>query len=681
MKRAVSCAIVALLGLIACRVEATPSAMDAGPTGPIAKLYVRDLAPLYQEIEEIRALLRFFGLGDEGFSMLSELSRTHLGIDVLDASAVAKAGVDLSRGAAFYFWADPEPQACVIFGASDAGTLTKSVTGWLERAEGQRRKANKSSQHGGTFVTLQGSDGLQPDLALFVRDGLAHFGPATSLGYVGAGAASTGGGSAPSGSHVEFGMWLDAETAANVVPDPEIHEISGIVRSFSLRVWSSAEGLHIDGEAAAGPHIKGLLGKMTPSYRDAARQTALFREQGAPPAFAARVFFPLRGLFDWLREQGELGDEDLAEFKAELGLDLEQDIVDVLLGDFTIIAPTGLADCRIEASVSEPGKAKKVLLSLLGDISKPGGAPAKGAPGPPPLLRTLELERDQYVTEVHIEDIEDWFLPRIFWTFRGGRLLVGLAPTALEDVKRPSAAAIEWTTAPGVRRQLERPSLVYVYGSGSDIYASLQDLIAVVRQMFGPNLAAIMDIFDVPMLVAAMTLSAEQMVDLDQDGIRLQGSSTLLTLNPAAPAGSAPGDFAAALKLLYAGRVQDARRHMHAVAERYPDTPEGRRADGYAFGHSSVLLLYAFLGPAVAGSLMYRAMAESPAYDTEAVLPVEPPPPADPCLAWAELACLYKGDASKECKRAETYRNRKNGKFSEKERKQCALDLYEMRGY
>lgn len=680
--------IAALAALtVACLLSSVTAAAPAahyGPPNPLFAVYVDDVESALTSLDEVRGWMRFLELGDEGFTRLSELSREHLGMNVMDPASLREAGIEPNRGAAFFFYATPEPQAVLVFGASDADRLVRTVDRFAKSAVNDRYAMTKSKRSGGTYASWASTGGGPPDIALLVRDSLAFLGPAESIGYAlgGVSPAAPPLPFAPVAGSLHVGMWFDLEETARITGERDLHNLSHLARNLAMVAWNDEAGVHMEAELEASEDIRSILSSIQPAYRDQEQQTLVFRELHSTPAVLFRLFVPLTGLYDTVVAQAGLTERDFAEFRKEIGVDLKRDIVDVFLGDMTIVAPTGLGDLRVEFCTADAGRARDTLLKLLGGLSEPD-APLPVLEWRDTHVRTLRHGSDAFVTEVRDGASADAMVVRVFWGFHAGRLRVALTPGALAPptVKR-SGGGEPWQATPLIAAELQTPSTVFAFMDASDLLAGYQDVIAIVRQMLSRDAAAIADIFDLAMLSSAVQLRSTTRGRLDESGLRFQAETQHFALTPEAPEGTAAGDFVRSLRELYRGHLEFAQRGMLAVSTNYPGTPEGIRAERYAFANGSAMGLWA-ASMMVVGSLSWsRLGAASVEYPDEAApMAVTEPEARDVCLVWADLVCVYEGDGSKGCARGRKLAGRKSQKFSKAERQRCALELFELRGY
>jgi hypothetical protein len=667
-------------------VSAAPqAALDSGPPGAAMTFYVRDMDAVVAWIDDVRALLRYVGLGDEGFAWVSEQSKAELGFDALDRKSLAAAGYDLSRGVALFVQGPRDDAWSLVVGVADEKAFLATTEKAIAKMADKKVKTKKASEAGGTSYTL--SPGNEEPLHVYVKDGLAWMGLGDGVRYAKGGQA----GSAPSpfpptGAKLDMGAHFDVEALARESGDADLADLATFARSGWFRVLQQEGRFSTEGRLEAAEASRDILAKLVPRYVDAPRQTAVLRSLRADPSVIFRMLWPVQGMHQLLEENGLLDPQELESIRKDTGVDLVEDVFKVFLGDMTFVAPTGVADLRLEMTVSDSDRAEKVVRAMFDALADELRVETAALPNQPGAYRTTLRD----------EGPEEWIAGKLYWTVREGRLVFGLTA---DSVAIPSYAGETFTgTEHGAiaKGQLEDPSFVFLYVRGDDALSGMHGVLAVARELLGTDALPFTDLLDVPLLMGDIYLHTAMAFDLDADGASFVGETSYLPLTPDPAPGSAMSAFGESLKTLYAGHVESARRAWLALREAHRGTPYGLRAERNLVSESSMMTLYALLTPTLAAGAASRWMmggAAAPyspdeAYPTEPYVddaveatPAAPVDPLDPCLAWAENACYYKGAESDECKKANRTLAGTKKKFSKKEQQKCALDLYEMRGW
>ena len=674
------CALFLVLATTGARADSRPSLLDLAPDDTHLVAYVRNLDSALTSLDDLRATLRAVGLQDEGFRWLSEQSKKELGVDLLDKSALTAAGIDLSRGFAFYRIPQNPYDPVVAIGVANEGALVDTVAELAERAERQKFKAKKKKQGSTTIHSFTGENGYG-GFMVCVRDGVAFLGSNDqALAFVVNGAFSQRGLSSrfpDEGASVDVGVWVDFAGAAADTNDSDLRSFGTMgVSELWARYQILDDRISLAANATLQPMVSGFLKHLAPRYSDESRQTAALRSLPATTSTVMRLLVPTDGITALLEQTGALSPEVRADLTRELGFDIKDDVLDVFLGDMTLIVPQGLSDLRLELSVQDAGKAQKLISTLL---QKANAARGVG-------VRTEERDVSGitvHETVVTFDDRDAYIAPRFYWTFQGGRLVAGLTERAVTvSASKQDSGFVGGLTNALARDRLLTPSTFASFGRVDDYLLSLHDVMAVVRNMLRGDALPATDLFDVPVLLLDRMVDSAVVLDIDAKKVALVAEATMLQLAPGASDATAAGAYTAALVRLYTGNVEQATRDLVEVARRFPDTPYGQKADRAVFSGSSILSLYALAAP-VMGAGMFFAL-RAPSYSDEAVTMAAPKAvaaPADPCVAWARDVCYYTGPESKECKKAEKILAKPDKKFSKKEQSQCALELYKMRGY
>ncbi|GMV38862.1 MAG: hypothetical protein AMXMBFR64_05780 [Myxococcales bacterium] len=653
---------------------AQPTVFDVAPDDAHLIAYVRNLDSALGAIDELRATLRAVGLGDEGFRWLAETSKREVGIDLLDRKALGAAGLDLSRGAAMYRLPGGQRQpvfAVAVSGEKAFADTTADMAGRMFRS---KAKAKKRSQGGATFHELTGDDEWDR-MTFAVRDGFAFFGPDDqALEFVATGAflqAAAAGRFPDEGDAIDVGLWVDFAGAAATTQDYDVRQLGASVGDLVARFQVGSSGIRYAASASVGSALQPFLKHLEPRFSDEARQTAVLGALKPGRGGIVRLLIPTDGLVALLEQTGALAPELRAEIRRELGFDLKDDLLDVLLGDLSVVTPHGLSDMRLEMSVRDAGAMEKTVRKLL-----------ELADADRHLTVTTRAVDAGFETTFQGDGRDAWFAPRICWGFVGGRLVVALTPRGLALAATKDGVGLAAVTSPLARAHLTQPATLFAWSPVDNALFGLHDVVSVVRRMVSEEASGWIDLFDVLSLWLDQATESALVLRLDGQKMELTGEIGLLRLAPGAPESTPEGAYTAALALVYSGAVEDGLRALGQVALRFPETPYGRKADGAVYSSGSVLGMYAMAAPLMSSAMyltMARAYEPAPAEWSPPVAAA--PAPSDPCLVWARDVCYYKGADTKECKKAEKLLAAPTKKASKAERRQCALDLFEMRGY
>lgn len=643
------------------------SAASAGPPDAFFHLVVRDLDPVFAEIDELRATLRWLGLGDEGFAALSELSKTELGVDLVSAKAVTAAGFDLSRGAALFFGGGADPEATVVLGVSEESAFVSTVSRLIELTSGRKPKVKKQKQGSGTTVEWSNEDG-GVEVAAHLRGGLATMGPPAALGYAVAGGAGAG----PvtpfpdAGAGIDIGMWVDVARLAALTQDADVQAFAQVVTEGWIRATEGTDGLRVDGRVSLTGSGRELVASMAPKYSDAAKQGAVFNEMLTPPVALFRAMLPLRAMASLLEREGALTPEVIEEVRKREGIDLRADIFDLFLGDITFVMPTGAADMRLEFAVSDPARAEKLVNTLWSRIAAPQ---YEGATSDT-RVETIRANEGHFITRFLTDDWAEFFVPTVHWGFRGGRLILGLAPAALSAPSSGGPSFVSSSDLEAVRRQLNKPSALFFYTAEGDPFSGMQDLWALIRAQLGRKAAPFSDLIDVYLVHLALTRESVTVAELDEQGLGISSELRALRLGRSDGPDTPSGAYAASLRMLFGGRPEVARRAWSDVAARYPDSPEGKRAERAL--HSANSLVWLYNGFVLGGFFMFSQVAARS--EAPVVLPAEPQG-ATPCEALANRLCWENGDSDSRCVQARKRLAKKAGP-TQREQEKCAYELF-----
>lgn len=669
--------MAALLAAPAARAEGA-TLFDVAPDDAKLVVYVRDLDSALGAIDDLRATLRVMGLGDEGFQWLAAESRKTLGVDVLDRKALSAAGVDLARGVAMYRLPHANgPDPVIAFGVSDEGALTEQVRDLAGRLDGTKFKMKKRKEGPATVYEYRGEHDWQT-FQITVRDGFAFAGgPGAPHDFVirGAFMGSTLAGRFPDeGALVDAGVWFDVAGAAVASGDHDLQEMAMAVGEITGRLTVSHDLIRYDARATVAPMAQTFLKHLAPRHVDEARQTAALRSVSRDRG-AVRFLIPTDGIVALLEQTGVLSPELRAQARTELGFDIKDDLLDVLLGDMTFVGSGGLSDLRVEMAVRDAGHMEKTVRQVLALIEKQAHL----------TVNTQTIDHGFETTFVN-NGPDAWLTPRMFWGFVGGRLVVALSPRGLADAAAPAdGGALAQATLPLARERIGTPATVSSWSTVGESLTSTHDLMTVVRNLLSEEAAGWIDIFDVASLLMDRATESAMVLDLGGDVIRLQGEVGLLALAPGAPTSEPAGAYTHALQTLYSGATRQGLREMGDLARTFPDTPYGHKADAAVYSSGSLMSMYALVAPMSSAMFWLSARdydAPYPQVDQQAVAaPVATVAVTDPCIAWARDVCYYQGSDSKDCKKAEKILAKPDRKSSKAEKRQCALDLFEMRGY
>lgn len=656
---------------------AQPTVFDVAPDDTHLIAYVRNLDSALGVIDELRSTMRAMGLGDEGFRWLGETSKKELGLDLLDRKALGAAGLDLARGLAMYRMPKGGAfQPVVAIAISGEKAFIDMLTDLMSRTNRTTFKAKKRKQGGATLYEMTGEHDWDR-FFVAARDGYAFFSPdAQALDFVATGAflqSSVAGRFPDEGDAIDMGLWIDFAGAAANGTNVELQQISAATSDLVARIQVGDAGVRYSASASVGTMLQPFLKHLQPRFSDEARQTAANGTLTRGGGGIARMLIPTDGVVALLEQLGALSPELRAEVRKEIGFDLKDDLLDVLMGDITMVTPHGLSDMRLELSVRDAGAMEKTVRKLLDLVDADRGV----------TVVTRQVDKG-FETVFQGEGRDAWFAPHIYWGFVGGRLVIALTPRGMALAGPKDGAGLSVVTSPLARQHLAMADTFVAWSPVDNSLLGVHDIVSVVRHMLSDEASGWLDLFDVASLLLDRTTDSTLVLHMDGQKIELRGEMGMLALAPSAPATTPEGAYTRALQLVYDGAVEQGMRALGDVARSFPDSPYGRKADGAVYSSGSAMAMYAMAAPMMSMAT-YFMIAESAepypeAVAVEAATPVAAMP-TDPCLAWARDVCYFKGSDSKECKKADKILAKPDKKFSKTERRQCALDLYEMRGY
>lgn len=630
---------------------------------------VPSVTPFWQELEQTKQNLRLMNLDPGIFDWISAQSTKWLGLDILDAQSLKKAGVELDHP-----WAliAHSTGPVLVLGTTNPRLFAKTIAGSVASATGVKARVKEKSTNFGQISTILTNG--EARIAIAAVKGAEN---TTLVGMVdsveGILADLVGSSPPPSGTSdpaLRFSFSLRFDEFATMVSEPGLAD--GL-QQCDFGVYAAGSRYDVRGNCSLKPMVSQFTDLFVPIFKDSTRQTRFLSELPKDPVSIVRLLLPTDGVKQLMVNTGLWTPEARQEAADSLGFDLETDVLDVFWGDVTWIVPTGLADLRIEMTVADAGRAEKLLLHVLDVDDSPRG---------PKVQTTSKRIRDVQVFETRmvLPSEDDWISPRFYWSFRDGRLVLGLTEHSVLPPVDDSIGQFS-QTYPDVASRLSTPSTFFAYQRSEDGASSLLSPVKLIRNQFGAETRQLLAFVDIVALAMDQSLYGWAEVMIQPGAIELSGSGESVEMDSTREETFVAGAYAAALNEIYAGEIYSGKQKLMAIVDRFPESRQAIRAQRALFAGSSIYAYYQAISAAVTVPWLMTLFREG---GTSAGLAAELSQDlSDPCILWAQNVCYYRGTKSKECgKGRKMLKQSKTAKpRSKSEIEKCALQLYEMRGY
>ncbi|NUN14439.1 MAG: hypothetical protein HUU55_12485 [Myxococcales bacterium] len=626
------------------------------------------VASIWTEIERTKQNLRLMNLDPGVFDWLSAQSEKWFGLNVLDASSLKKAGIELNHP-----WAlvAHSTGPILVLGTTNTRQFAQTIANSLTSATGVKTKTKERSTPFGSLLTIL-LDGT-PRLAIAAVNGAKQTTLVGAVESVEGILNDISNGPPPpavADPALRFSFSIRFDEFAAMISEPELAD--GLERC-DLGVYANGLRYDVRGGCSLKPMITNFTDLFVPVFKDPTRQTRFLSELPKDPVSVVRLLIPTDAVKQLMVNTGVWTPETRQEAADSLGFDIETDVLDVFLGDITWIVPSGLADLRLEMTVADAGRAEKFLRHVL-EIDE--------SPNNPTIQTTSKRVGDilVYDTQLVFPDEEDWISPRFYWSFRDGRLVVGLTE---RSVLQPAGESVGQfaQTFPDVAAKLENPSTFFVYQRTEDGASSLLSPVKLIRNQFAPDLRKLIAFVDVVALAMDQSLYGWAEISFRPGGVDLTGSGESVEIDPEQDDSSAAGAYAAALKEIYAGEIYSGKQKLLTIADRFPGSRQALRAQRALFSASSLYGYYQAISAAVTVPWL-AALFTNQGSVFESVTETSTNI-GDPCVLWAQNVCYYRGNKSKDCEKGRKLlkQQKPNTVRKKTELEKCALQLYQMRGY
>lgn len=652
------------------------SILDVAPPNAAFAVFVGDLDSMFDLVDGWKAQLDTLGVGAQGLDDLRKRATSDPIFRIFDKKTLQSGGADTKKGLGLFIVADSTPSVVLAIGlgVEDAfiKQLTELLTASVPHADIVAKQVSDRPVRRYVFAHRQGD----PVAHVVLRSGYAFVSTDPASVHF----AETGAFAGPeltsrfpqSPGTFEIGGILQFEHAARAFPSPELQQLvtAGVI-DFVVQVKISETKTTFDGSIALGPPINEILHKLSAFSQKLSLSSHINRETDS----FLRLFLPMDRVFSLLAEFG-LDHSVSAQKSASKEFDLLREIQDTFRGDLTIIVPPGIQHTVMEIGIHDETRGARIVERIAKELA---------------ISTDTKVENVEIVSNMpkiagmrfNSSGGDGVFQPTLYWTTHRGVLLQALTEEAL--VRQISRRSVPKSAAYGSNSLLiaqeTTPTNVFFYTHADSYLFSWNDYFAVALPWLERTGLYVQDAIDLWRLAQDRWVDIAISGDFKSTGFEFRSEVTTLPPCNTKEQSTAVSDYTRALKAAYSGDVVEAKRILGKIIDNHPESAHARKAKRTLFfggqRWTDVVAPSALVGLMATVSAIRTASPHDGATDNGFGVP-EPAELADPCVKLAQEICYTFGQESEQCRDHFEAWNNPNVRYSEKRRKACALELFEM---